>query len=231
MNLPELYRLLALGELTNLAMAVDSTILEEERAKIVLHANEGLKRLYTRFLLKESDLYLDQRGHLTTYSLTSKYAQSNYNGSAGHSFYINDLGAPFEDDVLKVLSVWNRLGEEVPLNQAHLWHSVFTPQPTVLQIPHPGEGKPLTVHYQAAHPKLSVDDPQANVELPEFLVGALTKFIAAEVYSNMNTQESTVKAGEFSSKFESICVDAIALDLVSTGGSTSGIRFIKNGWV
>lgn len=231
MNLPELYRLLALGELTNLAMSVDSTILEEERAKIVVHANEGLKKLYTRFLLKETDLYLDLFGHITTYNLTSKHAQSNYDPNIRRSFYINDLGSPFEDDVLRVLSVWNRLGEPVPLNRQDLWHSVFTPQPTVLQIPHPGEGAPLTVHYQAAHPKLSVDDDDADIELPEFLVGALTKFIASEVYSNMNTQESTVKAGEFASKFESICVDAIALDLVSTGGSTSGTRFIKNGWV
>lgn len=231
MNLLDLYQSLALGELSNLALSVEGTILEEERLKIVLHANEGLKRLYTRFLLKESDLYLDQRGHLTTYSLSSKYAVSNYSAGAGHSFYINDIGNPFKDDVLRVLSAWNRLGEEVPLNKAHLWDSIFTPQPTVLQIPHPGEGKPLTIHYQAAHPKLSVDRPQEVIELPEFLMSALSKFIASEVFTNMTTQESTAKAAEHLSKFEAICVDAVELDLVSTGGSTSGIRFIKNGWV
>ena len=85
MNLPDLYKRLALGELSNLAMSEGGDILEAEREKIVLHANEALKQLYTKFQLREETLFLEQKGFLTNYYLSSKYAQSNYSSSASHS--------------------------------------------------------------------------------------------------------------------------------------------------
>lgn len=230
MNLPDLYKRLALGELSNLAMSEDGNILEDEREKIVLHANEGLKRLYTRFQLKEETLFLEQKGFLTNYYLSSKYAQSNYDVGAGHSFYINDLGKPFLDDVLRVLEVRDGLGRKVPLNEPHMWRSVFTPQPTVLQIPHPVEGCVLAVNYQAAHPKLDVEDETAEIILPEFLSEALNAYIAHKVFDHMNTQESAVKAAIHMKAFDTICVEVIEQDLVTRGATTSGYRFEQNGW-
>lgn len=231
MNLPDLYKRLALGELSNLAMSEGGDILEAEREKIVLHANEALKQLYTKFQLREETLFLEQKGFLTNYYLSSKYAQSNYSSSASHSFYINDLGKPFEDDVLKVLEVRDGLGRKVPLNEPHMWRSVYTPQPTVLQIPHPVEGGALAVNYQAAHPKLDVEDEDSEIILPEFLSEALNAYIAHKVFAHMNTPESSVKARDHMKTFDTICVDVIEQDLVTRGATTSGFRFEQNGWV
>lgn len=231
MNLPDLYKRLALGELSNLAMADNGDILEDEREKVVLHANEALKQLYTKFQLKDETLFLEQKGFLTNYYLSSKYAQSNYVSGVPRSFYINDLGKPFEDDVIKVLEVRDGLGRKVPLNEPHMWRSVFTPQPTVLQIPHPVEGDVLAINYQASHPKLDVEDDEAEIILPDFLDEAFRAYIAHKVFANMNTQESAVIARTHLGKFDTICVDVVQQDLVTRGATTSGYRFEKNGWI
>ena len=231
MNLTDLYQRLALSELSNLALVDNGSIQENEKAKIIQHANDGLKRLYARFILKEDNLFLEQRGYITHYSLSKKHAQSLFDANAGYSFYINDLGRPFNDDVIKVLEVWDGYGQKLPLNEPYRWRSLFTPQPLILQVPHPIDGATLSVLYQACHPKLTADDDEQLIELPEFLVNALTSFIAYKVYSNMNTAESTAKGAEHFKAFDMNCVEAVEQDLVTTGGMTSGIRFEKNGWV
>lgn len=231
MNLTDLYSRLALGELSNLAMAEGGEILEDEQAKIVMHANASLKRIYSRFCLKTADLILIQKGYLTRYLLTKKYAVSQFVEDAGHSFYIDDTGRPFENDLLKVLEVWDGYGNKLPLNDQHMWTGVFTPQANLLQVNHPVDGEPLSVHYQASHPVLLVDEPEQILELPDFLEAALTSHIAHLVFKFMNTQESSAKAVEHFRSYEAICVEAAEQDLVTTGGTTSGIRFEKNGWV
>lgn len=243
MDLNELYRRLAVGELSNLALAdsATGTIDEASHGKIVLYTNEALKKLHTRFLLKDSTLILVQQGYRTRYQLSSKYAVSNYAADAGHDFYIQDTPSePFQDDVLKVLAVYNRHGREMPLNKASQLsvanlrgelNAVFTPQPTLLQVPHPEDGAPLGVQYQSGHRQLTADEPTQEVEIPEFLAEALTGYIASRVFSHMNTQENTAKAQEHMNTFETICVEAVEQDLVSTGTLTSSVRFSENGWV
>ena len=231
MNLTDLYERLAYGELSNLSLVEDGSIREEEQGKIVMHTNAALTALHTRFPLKDNTLILDQKGYLTTYSLTSKYALSNYVDNAPHSFYINDLGRPFEDDVLRITEVWDAYGEKLPLNDPHMWRSVFTPNVNVLQIPHPVEGQVISVQYQANHPKVSAATPEQVIDIPPFLERAVTLFVAGSVLSHMNTVENTAKGAEHLRAYELICVEVVALELVATGGTTSGFRFEKNGWV
>lgn len=230
MNVTELYRRLALGELSNLGLAEDEEIDPTKRPTIILYANEGLKRLYSKFLLKEDTLFIDQIAGRTSYPLDSKYAISNTDVGNTRPRFINDIGRPFNNDVIKVMAVYNDLGIKLALNDVHRYDSAHTPQPALLQIPYPVAGTPLAVLYQAAHPELSSDQPEQSLELPEFLMGALTAFIAYKVFSHMNTQESTIKAGEHLKTYESICIEAVDQDLVSAGSMTSGIRFEKNGW-
>lgn len=242
MDLNELFRRLAVGELSNLSMAnsVTGEIEPDDHAKLVLHANDGLKKLHTRFPLKEGNLILIQEGFRTRYSLSSKFAMSNYAANAGHSFYIQDTDKePFKDDIIKVTAVFNRHGREMPLNKGSQLslmnlrgelNAVFTPSPTVLQIPHPENGAPIGVQYQAGHPLLSADDLTQEIDIPEFLTEALTAYVASKVFKNMNTQENTIKGQEHLSTFEAICVEAVEQDLISTGTSTSNVRFFENGW-
>lgn len=231
MDLTELYERLALGELSNLALAETGTVSDEKRPSVVLYINEGLHRLYNRFHLKQDYLLLELSGHRTRYLLDSRHALSNTDPSNTRIRYINDIGRPFTDDIVKVLKVDDVYGISIPLNKPGDPASLFTPRPDVLEVPYPQAGMPVAVTYQAQHPKLSVERPNQELELPEFLVGALSSYVAHKVFTHMNTQESTVKAAEHLAVFEAICVEAKEQDLITTGEATSSIRFDKNGWV
>jgi len=231
MDLERLYRRLALGELSNLSMAEGGFIDDEKKPAIVLYANEALRRLHTKFLLKEDSLFVEMIAGRTRYPLQSLYARSNTDVSNTRPRYINDTGRPFTDDIIKVLSVRNRFGVEQPLNDPGKWHSVFTPQPTMLQIPDAADGHPLAIAYQAYHAPLNFEEEDQAIDLPEFLMGALVSYISYKVFSTIGTQESNVKAGEHLKTYESICIEAVEQDLVTSGATSGDIRFHNNGWV
>lgn len=231
MTLDDLYERLAIGELTNLAIVNGGVLVEEAKSKVVLYANDALKRLYTRFPLKTDQLFLQPVGWITRYSLSKVNAKTQQNGDHTRTYYIQDTASePFSDDVIKVLSVYNRHGFEVPLNKPSDPMSVFTLQPTLLQIPHPGDHNILAVMYQAYHPFLTLDETGSPIQLPEFLMEALTSYIASKVFSHMNGQENVAKSQEFMNTFETICVETEQQDLVTLGTASGSVRFCENGW-
>lgn len=236
MLLEDLYQRLSYGELNNLSLAADGSgsILEASRPRITMYANEALIRLYTTFILRTNSLILTPLDHVTTYHLIKRYAYSQRGRDHGlvEYHYIHDLPhEQFEEDVIKILEVFDQHGCPVPLNDAEQPNSVFTPQARTLQIPHAHNGMVLSLLYQASHPKLYVGDPHSIIDLPEVLHGALTSFIAHKVYSHMNTAESTAKAQEHMNTFMSICADVIEKDLVATSILQSNTRFHKRGWI
>lgn len=235
MKLSTFMKNLALGELSNLALADSGYIAATKQPQIVMLTNEALLRLYTRFVLKEKDMMIEMREGITNYHLLKKYAISYFNPNNPPPIwdmpYILDMGRePFLEDVIKVLSVYSSTIGKLPLNDLEQPHSVFTPQSTVLQVPEVVPGGILGIEYQARHVPLQVEDPDADIELPEVLEGALSSYVASKVFMHMNTQESTVKGQEHMLNYESICQDVIERDLVSSSYSTTNTRFAKRGW-
>lgn len=237
MNVNDLLKNLALGELSNLALAEGTgTIISDKRPQIILLANEALLRLYTRFVLKEKDVLVEMREGVTNYHLLKKYAYSQYDPENPPTKwcmpYILDLGKEqFQEDVIKVLAVYASIGRKLPLNDLERADSVFTPQSTVVQVPFPIPGQALGIEFQARHPILTVDNLTAEIELPEVLHGALQAYIASKVFMHMNTQENTAKGQEHAINYESICQDVVDRDLVSSSSSTTNSRFHKRGWI
>jgi hypothetical protein len=233
MKLIDFLRRLAVGELKNLAMAANwaDTIDDAALPEIVTYLNDGLEKLHERFQLRIRDIFLEQVGHRTLYPIESQYAKF---GRADQStpWFLRDTAAePFKDDIIKILEVWDGFGRKLPLNDPDSWGSLYTPQPMVLQIPHPMDGRPLSIQYQATHPELTHKRLTAEIELPRFLMKALRSYVSSEVFTHMNTQEMQAVGAEHLKKFESICVETELNDLVTTGVTNSGVRFINNGWV
>lgn len=238
MNLNDLFRDLALGELSNLSFTDDEitdTILPQRRPKVVVYANEGLLALHSRFVLVEKDLLIEMREGMTNYHLLKRYAWSQYDPENPPNrwempYIMDSVAEPFEEDVIKILSVTNSFGDTMPLNDHEHARSVFSPTSTVLQVPFPIPGQALSIEYQAKHSKLDHCECDEEILLPDVLWGALKSFIAWKVYSHMNTQESTAKAQEHQMNYESICQDVVEMDLVNTSSSTTNNRFEKRGF-
>ncbi len=246
MLLSDLFMALSYGELSNLALAgeANGTITTAAQPRIVNYANEALLRLHSRFILKETDILVQMYESMTFYNLIPAYAVNYVPPSGVPSqpirYIIDNPGEPFIGDIIKILGVFNSLGESLPLNDDAQMFSVFTPQTTVLQVPQPTYRHHfpssvscehfLSVSYQARHPKL-LGELQEEVCIPDIILGALTSYIAYKVFSHMNTLDSTAKAQEYLGMYESICSEATEKDLVNSSISTSNQRFHERGWI
>lgn len=236
MILNDLFRELALGELNNMALAENDTIIPQKRPQIVNYANEALLSLHSRFVLKEKDVLVEMREGVTNYHLLKRYALSYYDSENppdrwDHPYIMDTPAEPFLEDVIKILSVYNSFGIRLPLNDLESSLSVFNPQSNVLQVPFPIAAQSLSIEYQAEHPKLDHCECDDEIMLPNVLWPALKAYVASKVYSHMNTQEMTAKGQEHMMNYENICLDVIEKDLVNTSSSTTNSVFELRGWV
>lgn len=234
MKVIDLIQNLSYGELSNLAIGVGGTgtIPEDKWPMVLLHANEGLLRLHTKFTLKEKDLLIELVEHITNYHLDSKFAESNWVPAEQPYPYIKDLIAePFTNDVIRILSVYNNWGQQLPLNDPTNVNSVFTPQAKIIQVPHPVNGMSLNVVYQASHPKLTVSDLEKEIDLPDTLVSALTAYIGFKVFGNMVTPEALQKSQELLSQYNAVCDEALMTDVVSVSFTNTPTFFEDRGWI
>lgn len=233
MTLDELFSKLSRGELSNLAMSSEGSgeIVDASIEKLINYTNEGLLKLYSRFVLKESELMIEQQAHITQYYLTPKHAMSK-GPSEKIPRYIMDLHcASYTGDLIKILRVYDLTGCEKPLNDEESYSAVYTPQPHVLQVPYPVQGEPLSITYQAKHKIISVADMDDQLDIPSTLEMPLQNYVAYKVFCHMNGQENVVKGQEFLQSYEAECLEIENKDLVNGTKSNTPTRFNRRGWV
>lgn len=233
MDLNDLYRNLSFGPLSNLAMAGsgDGTITDRRKPMIVGFANEALIRLYTRFNMLQKDVLIEMVPHITNYHFLKRFAQSSKENLEPYRYIIDLPLEPFEEDMVKILTVFDSFGNEKPLNDDARSDSLYTPQDKILQVPSPVPGQSLSVLYQAKHPVLCVDCPDTEIILPETLYPALYAYIAYQVFDGLGTEGSLVKANNNLAKYEALCTEVEDRDALNTSISNTNVRFNKNGWI
>lgn len=234
MKLSELYEKLSYGQLSNLALSNDGagTIVDDRKPQLIVHLNAALLRLYTRFTLLQKDLLIELYSSRTLYPLTMEFAQSNTASAEPHKFIMDGLHDDFTDDVIKILSVFDNFGSEYVLNDVEDFYSLFTPQPNVLQVPHPRNNVTYAVWYQARHPIIASNAAETtNINIPPLLEEALMNYIGSLVYGNMNGQDNLVRSQSLLQQYETICLDVEAKDLVNQTTATTLTKFQKRGFV
>lgn len=241
MKLYEYLQHLSYAELSNLRVGKDGTgngISPSKIPYVVNCINEGLLRLYSKFVLKTNSVLVELNEVRTRYHLSSKHSWLNADeddkGDPEFSdkFLRDDPEHPFTDDIIKILGVVSTEGVEVPLNNNASPISVYTPAYDVLEVPMTVPGVALTVVYQAKHVHLDFEkNPEQEINLPESLLGALSSYVAYLVYSNMNTQEAITNAQKYLQNYQMILQENIDMDLVHSSYSQDNTKFRFNGWV
>jgi hypothetical protein len=237
MQLKDLFRDLSYGQLSNLAIGGNGTgvINEDGKPRIVSYTNEALLRLHSKFLLRENILFFGQVEHLTYYYMLERYARSGLTdppcAETPHLYILDNADEPYQGDLIKIMQVLDEFGTQIPLNDAERADSIYTPQPNLIQIPEPIDGKVLSVEYQARHPIIGQDDFCQEIDLPYVLEGALKSYIAYKVYSDMNGQENAAKAVEHMAMYTGICDEVTSMDTVSQSRSTTPVKFFERGFV
>lgn len=233
MNVNELFRRLSYGELSNLSIGGEGsgTIKEDGRNRIINYANEALVRLYSRYVLRENDLIIQLEDYITSYHISCKFALTHEETPGLTRYIVDHEGDPYTGDFIKALTIYNSVGERLPLNDVGNSMSVFTPQPNTIQVPFPASGEVIGVNYQAKHAPLPYDNEESCIELPTVLEGALTALIAHKVFLNMNGQENSAKAVEYLATYEGICAEVTDRDLVNSSSSQTSEKFYERGFV
>lgn len=232
MKVSQLFENLAMAELSNLAIADNGVLADKAHQRILRYTDEALLALFTRFPLKTRNLIIEMQEHITKYHLAQKFAECSQSNEPFK--YIKDLPEePFKDDALKILEVWDSQNRKRPLNDPEHEHSVFTPQPTTLEVPIPLHGKALAVTYQARHPSLVRETEYINqhIDIPVYLESALQNYIGSKVYSHMNGQENKITSQEFMMNYENSCLGVITEDMVNATNHTSHMKLEKRGFV
>lgn len=233
-KLTELYKSLALSVLNNTSVVTDDKkdIEPDKKEYILEFINEGLTRLHGRFPLKTESVFVEMREGRTEYPLLSRYSFMGFDPElAQYPFIMDSVTHPFEENVIKILMVYDSLGERRGLNDNHNPHGLFTPRPDTLQCIRPRHCEVLTVTYQAKHPTLTVDGENQEVDLPDSLLPALKYWVAYSYYTGLNTAESTSKAAEYLQMYESICGEVKDYDLGSSSESNTNTLFERRGWI
>ena len=238
MNVQECIDHLAASELSNSGwMDLSAGTFEEQRIpQLLVLMNEALQKLYTRFLLKESALFVELQENKTEYILSKDHITQGFDcekhpGMPDYNRYIRPMsGKPFENDIIKILSVTLPNGIQLPLNNPSEQFSVYTPSYNVLQVPLPYAHGVVAVAYQANHFKLDEENLDRELELPESLYGAFFAYVAYLVYGNINTSESVQNSQKYYAMFNELLNDNLLSDAYSQSTVQTNVKFQMNGW-
>lgn len=211
---------------------------QDEFAQVCTLIDEGLLRLYSRFIIKEKHVFIEMQVGVTYYHLKRKYAvsQVQHVPTAAPKPYIMDLpNEPFLEDVIKVLSVFDGSGKQRPLNDQSKPDGIFTPQADVIQNMYPRDLEVLGVSYQASHVSVLVpttDGWRDDTEfyLPDCLVPALSAYVSYAYHQAVGTPEAVATAMTQLQMYESVCRGVEDMDLVNQSMSCTNVRFSQNGW-
>ncbi len=235
MNLQDFCKRLANGRLSNTSMVEDSSgliIKVAHKPKVIDAINEGLIRLYTRFILNEKDVVIGLKASITSYHLNSLYSESLAPQVGVEYPYILDGDSEvFINDVIRIMAVYDNDGVKLPLNNATESTSVFTPVFDTVRISDPITDQRITVVYQAKHATLVNTSPLQEIILPDTLYGALEAYVAYLLFADINSDDAKSKSDKQLIRYEEICGDVRLTDAVSSTTLQSNIKFMNRGWV
>jgi len=199
--------------------------------QLIRHINLGLTALYTEFMLRAEECYIQLYEQIALYQLDYRWAESNVASTEPVKYIMDTVANPFPDNVLKIEEVYNEVGERLYLNDPDQELSVFTPRYNVIQVPWPNDFNTIAVQYRADHPTIAysvgMDPSSVYLELPRQLREALLFYVAARVYAGINTEKP--EANDYYRKYLAKLDDNHRHGLYITTDQDNS-RFVEGGW-
>lgn len=240
MKVADIFEQLTYGELKQQGLGgySNKAIAEEDYPEVTSHLNLALLNVYTRFPILEKELFITPLTGQTLYDITS----ANTLSSGNEDWFIEDsVEVPFEDDIIRMSSVYDAYGNEIPFNNETADVSIFTPKFNTLQIPEEIAG-PLSIIYRASPIKLvppsedGTDEEftaflNTDVVLPEVLMEAVFSFIEYRVSKALGTESSITQAALAKQSYELICTEVERRNLLNTSINPTNIKPELRGFV
>ena len=199
-----------LSELFNYVVTLDSSSLDLDTngdgvvkaahyPKVINAINLGLTHLYMEFPIRERSVIVQLYDHITNYTLSSQYADTNTSSNEVYKYIEDSAAYPFEDDVSIILSVTNEIGTALPINDSAEIDSIYTPYYNVIQHPYPNDDNAISVIYKAKHQEIPINATAATyvVDLPMQVLPILLLYVNHKLLAAINKEESMAKLNEY----------------------------------
>lgn len=237
-TLDDLLRDLTYGELSQLSMG---NFLPDEHesepdpksyAQLSSWLNLGLKAIYAEFWLASAEIYIQQYEQIETYIISSEYAVSNVTSLQPIKYIIDTAENPFKDNLLKIESVFDEEGVELPINDITEDLSVHTPTYRSVQVPYPNNDNMFAVQYRATHEKITyapgMDPTAIEIAIPHPLHEALLWYVASRAFGSLGGDQG-VEGNDYYQKYSNRIAQVRQQGLyIQT--ETTNWRFDQNGW-
>jgi len=243
--LQDIFDALATGEFSHLKLgnSLQGTIAEEDYPKIVNAINRGLLDLHKKFPLRKGEYTLKQHPNVSKYVLSEEHS-----GTASemddYSYIQLADDEDWPDDFIKVNSLWQTDGTEIPLNDVKHKYlddngeaGGFTPSYNVLKMVPWTNPITVLIEYRARHPKIVIDesfDPEEiYLEIPDYIEEALIFYVASLVFRGINSKAlegEVTSASTFATLYRTACLEITNNGLVTTDDDHSQ-RFEDGGFV
>lgn len=229
MILAEFKEYLAYGELSNTRLG-EELLLATQFPKVISAINLGLIELHKRFPILLSEVSIETSPTRSLYPISDMTGRAAMiAGDDPADFFVLDFPtSTFPNNIVKILTVYNSAGEELPLNDEADSKSIFTAGHNVLRLPYPMQ-EILRIRYHAVpatlHPCVN---EESELDIPPQFIEVLILYVAYRMFAAINM--SSAEAVNYYAKFEAACA------LLNREGlwhkdMRSNLRLDNNGWV
>lgn len=209
---------------------------EEKLPQLISFINLGLIQIYSKLPIIEKQVTIQEYPQISLYKLSSMYARHNHLSKVKHKYILDTPDNPFTDDVLFITGICDENGFAIPLNDEHHRRSIFISSYDTIQIPNADENEAVFVIYRA---KPKCIDPQVNpelidkihIELPDYLLEALTAFVGFKAHQAIGGQEGQGTAQAFYQRFTELINQAITDNIAGDGVLPTNIKPRMRGYI
>lgn len=237
MKLQEVFDHLALGELSQLNLGVNTkigVISSDNYDKVLKAISMGLTELHTRFNLKLGKLKLLVTAGNNDYVLKSTNAVSN----GGATQYIVDtVGNPFRDDIIKIERIYSDDDTEYDINNEASDYNIRTINSYTLEVPDEiiEDTAYLMIHYRANHRIFPIgyngyDPALVDIDLPYSHLQALCYFVGSRLLSPIGLVNDMNVGNTYAIKYEKEC-QLLENSGLEIGVDSQNLKFTNRGFV
>lgn len=216
-TLRDLLTSLAYGNLAGTHLVDENNtenIADEHLGRVVHFINDGLTKLYKKFILDRKEVLIHTFPTRSHYRIHSDYSRGGLTVPDQDHFILDSLAVPFVDDIVTILDVFQSTGIRLAVDDRQDPYSVHTINHDTLQITGGNlENQILSIICQIYYPKLDKNNLDTVLTYPLFIEETLEHFVAYKLFGSMNGAEHLQRAQEHEASFESNCSEIELKDL------------------
>jgi len=225
---------LTYGELSQYAVggANQGQVLEKDYPRVMSAINRGVNEIQKDLSVHEGSIRLRLIEGVLTYPIHSQH--SMVTGTHVHKFVDDSTYEPFEDDILRILRVYDKGGTELPINEHNLSNTIYVPAHNVIQHPFVIDQDILGVVYSRFSKAVTVTTAEeaasTYLAIPDPTLSALYAYVASIMSAGITTAQEISDSDKWRAEYEAR-IAKLKYNPATPPESYSNTKLTDNGFV